>query len=198
MNITITNLQIATLSSIVTETEVKRPASKDAAIKRFTTVLVEKIGERANDLIETILEAETFEDAQAKLIASFAEPVVEEVVEVVPVEVTPVVVGQETPVVDQPAESVVRKHRSANYTFEAKETSRLPKDDSLRAKCVTLLTVGGTIEQVQQLIIDNDLFTHGSAQENVQRRARKLVRTMNKSLGFGVHQDPETGVITIK
>ena len=123
---------------------------------------------------------------------------VEEVVEVVSVEVTPVVVGQETPAEDQPTESVARKHRSANYTFEAKETSRLPKDDSLRAKCVALLTVGGTIEQVQQLIIDNDIATSGSEKENVQRRARKLVRTMNKSLGFGVHQDPETGVITIK
>ena len=185
MNVTITNLQIATLSSIVTETEVKRPASKDAAIKRFTTVLVEKIGERANDLIETILEATSFEEAKEKLAASFVESVVEEVIE------EPVIV------VEPVAEKAVRKPRAPDYTFDAKEViTPATKVDSLRNRVIALLLDGGTYSEVRELIIENDKKTN-KPHDNLERRTHRTICSMHTGNGYGMTYDSETGIIRL-
>lgn len=96
-----------------------------------------------------------------------------------------------------PAAKKERKTRVMWFNFApTNEIKTLRDTDTLRGRCVALLTEGGTFEQVEDLVREFDERA-GKESKNVTRRAYELVRIMHYYLGYGIRHDLETGIIKL-
>lgn len=99
-------------------------------------------------------------------------------------------------IVVEKEEKKTRKKRDIVFNMPAKDNIRKIKGtSSVRYQCVELLKVGGTLEQVKDIIKAND--KEPSDEAKLVRRAREMVRIINTYLGFGLEQDVTTGIIRI-
>lgn len=92
----------------------------------------------------------------------------------------------------------VKKPKTMDFNFERKEIVKIVKDKStLRSKVMEKLKVGATFEEVVEVVkaFDDERIVD---QKNVVRRAYEVIRLINHYLGYGLHHDLETGIITLK
>ncbi len=90
------------------------------------------------------------------------------------------------------------KTTAAPFSYEPKKARReIKRPDSLRGQAEKLLLGGAKIAEVEKLVAASDKRRKGKKPtESVERRARRVVKKMHTSLGYGVTES-KTGVIKL-
>ncbi len=90
------------------------------------------------------------------------------------------------------------KKTAAPFSYEAKEARReIKRPDSLRGQAEALLLGGAKIAEVEKLVAASDKKRKGKKPTaSVERRARRVVKKMHTSHGYGVTES-KSGVIKI-
>ncbi len=84
------------------------------------------------------------------------------------------------------------------FAYEPKKAKReIKRPDSLRGQAEALLLGGAKIAEVEKLVAASDKRRKGKKPTaSVERRARRVVKKMHTSLGYGVTES-KTGVIKL-
>ncbi len=90
------------------------------------------------------------------------------------------------------------KTTAAPFAYEPKKAKReIKRPDSLRGQAEALLKRGAQIGEVEKLVAASDKRRKGpKPTASVERRARRVVKKMHTSHGYGVTES-KTGVIKI-
>ncbi len=90
------------------------------------------------------------------------------------------------------------KKTAAPFAYEPKKAKReIKRPDSLRGQAEALLKTGGTLKEVEKLVVASDRRRKGpEPTASVERRARRVVKKMHTSHGYGVTES-RSGVIKL-
>ena len=91
-----------------------------------------------------------------------------------------------------------KKKTAAPFSYEPKKARReIKRPDSLRGQAEALLKKGAMIAEIENLVAASDKRRKGpKPTASVERRARRVVKKMHTSLGYGVSES-KTGVIKL-
>ena len=90
------------------------------------------------------------------------------------------------------------KQTAQPFSYEPKKAKReIKRPDSLRGQAEALLLMGAKIAEVEKLVAASDIRRKGAKPPaSVARRARRVVKKMHTSHGYGVAES-KSGVIKI-
>ena len=90
------------------------------------------------------------------------------------------------------------KKTAQPFAYEPRKARReIKRPDSLRGQAEALLKKGAMIAEVEKLVAASDKRRKGpKPTASVERRARRVVKKMHTSLGYGVTES-KTGVIKV-